>query len=213
MTTSILDLLKRDHEKVTRLLTEIEAVDSDEQRDQLFAQLVGEIEVHAQAEEDVFYATLDADDKLEATLDDARQEHDEVDQLLEEMDEIGSAGVEWLDKLRELRQRIQHHVDQEEGAIFERAREVLGAEQLGRLGDELERARRAVAGAVSGEMRAIAVEGPTSPPVLEPIGDAERDDLERLGRKELYRLARQRDIEGRATMSMRELVKAIRGAK
>ena len=169
--------------------------------------------MHAQAEEDVFYATLDADDKLEATLDDARQEHDEVDQLLEEMDEIGSAGVEWLDKLRELRQRIQHHVDQEEGAIFERAREVLGAEQLGRLGDELERARRAVAGAVSGEMRAIAVEGPTSPPVLEPIGDAERDDLERLGRKELYRLARQRDIEGRATMSMRELVKAIRGAK
>src|SRR5688500_213878 len=104
MAQSILDLLKRDHEKVARLLAEIEACGSDEQRDQLFAVLVGEIEVHAQAEEDVFYATLDADDKLEASLDDARQEHDDVDHLLEEMDEIGSAGDEWLDKLRELRQ-------------------------------------------------------------------------------------------------------------
>lgn len=213
MATSILDLLKRDHEQVARLLTEIEAAASDEQRDQMFAQLVGAIEVHAQAEEDVFYATLDADDKLEASLDDARQEHDEIDQLLEEMDEIGGAGEEWLDKLGELRQRIQHHVDEEEGAIFERAREVLGVEQLARLGEELERARRVVSGAVSGEMRAIAVDGPTSPPVLEPIGDAERDDLERLSRKELYQLARQRDIEGRATMSVQQLVKAIRGAK
>ncbi len=205
MATSILDLLKRDHETVARLLAEIEGTGSDEQRDQLFAQLVGAIEVHAQAEEDVFYATLDADDKLEAGLDDARQEHDDVDQLLEEMDEMGSAGDEWLDKLRELRQRIEHHVEQEEGPIFERAREVLGAQQLERLGDELERARQVVAGSVSGEMRAIEVTTPTS--------DADRDDLEHLSKKELYQLAQQRDIDGRGAMTKAQLVQAIRGAK
>lgn len=205
MATSVLELLKRDHEKVARLLAEIEGSGSGEQRDQLFAQLVGEIEIHAQAEEDVFYATLDADDQLASSLDDARQEHDEVDQLLEEMDEIGSAGEEWIDRLRELRQRIQHHVEQEEGPIFERAREVLGDAQLERLGEELERTRRAVAGAVSGEMRAIVVETPTS--------DADRDDLERMSKQELYELARKRGVGGRSAMSRAELVQAIRAAK
>ena len=207
MATSVLDLLKRDHEKVARLLEEIEGAGSDEQRDQLFAQLVGAIEIHAQAEEDVFCAPLDADDKLEASLDDARQEHDEVDQLLEEMDEIGSAGDEWLEKLRELRQRIQHHVEHEEGPIFARAREVLGEEQQARLGAELEQARRAVAGSVSGEMRAIQVDGPTSTP------DGDRDDLEHMSRKELYELARQRDIDGRSAMTKEQLLHAIRGAR
>ena len=207
MAQSILDLLKRDHAKVARLLAEIEASGSDEQRDQLFAVLVAEIEVHAQAEEDVFYATLDADDTLEASLDDARQEHDEVDQLLEEMDEIGSAGDEWLEKLRELRQRIQLHVEHEEGPIFERAREVLGEEQQAQLGAELERARRAAAGSVSGEMRAIQVDGPTSTP------DADRDDLERMSKKELYQLACQRDIDGRSTMTKEQLLHAIRRAR
>jgi hemerythrin superfamily protein len=156
MATSILELLKRDHQKVATLLAEIEAVESDEQREQMFARLVGAIEVHAQAEEDVFYGTLAADELLAGRLDDARQEHDEVDQLLEEMDEIGSAGEEWTGKLRQLRQLIQQHVDQEEGPIFARAQEVLGPAQLERLGDELERAKQAMSGLLSGEMKAIA---------------------------------------------------------
>ena len=211
---SILDLLKRDHEKVAGLLAEIEGARSDEQRDQLFGQLVGAIEIHAQAEEDVFYATLDADDRLEAKLDDARQEHDEVDQMLEELDELGAAADEWIEKLRELRQLIQHHVDEEEGTVFERAREVLGSDQLERLGHEFERARRAVSGHVSGEMSAVAPPtAPTPPPVLETVSDAEREDLESLGKKELYELARKREIEGRSSMTKAELLAAIRSAK
>lgn len=209
MATSILELLKRDHRKVDAILAAIESAGSDEQREQLFAQLVGEIEIHAQSEEDVFYDTLDADAQLEERLDDARHEHDEIDHLLEEMDEIGSAGAEWIGKLRDLRQLIQHHVDDEENRIFPRAQEVLGDDQLARLGGEFEHARRVVAGAVSGEMKALGDLTPTAP----LASHAERDDLERLGKKELYELARQRDIDGRSTMTRTQLLQAIRSAR
>ncbi|HLU68625.1 MAG TPA: hemerythrin domain-containing protein, partial [Kofleriaceae bacterium] len=130
-TGDIYQLLKRDHESVSQLLDEIEGTEeSDPRRRQaLFERLVVLIEAHSQAEEDTFYSVLEQYDDLADRVDEGRQEHDDIDQSLEELDELSVGDPDWIDKMHELRQIFQRHVEEEEGEIFPRARRHIGPEE------------------------------------------------------------------------------------
>lgn len=120
--------------------------------------------------------------------------------MLEEQGDLDLTAGDWLDKLRELRQLVRHHVDQEEGQLFAMMRQALGADQRARLGNEFIAAKESEE-EVSGERGAAA--GP-------PNGER---DIETLSKRELYELARTRHIEGRSAMTRAELVQAIRAAR
>ena len=259
-TGDILQLLKRDHQRVTQLFDFLEATQDEEQdeRERGFAQLAGEIESHSQAEDDVFYSMLQDQLDDEEPVEEARQEHEQIDQLLEDMDQMDVLSASWMESLYELRQLFQHHIESEESELFALAREMLDAAELSRLGDAFRRAKEDSAEAASAgvreELEAGAAEEeitgaaperaerepeserepepePGSEPVAEePQGagapdtaaapssepaapaDRERDEIERMSKKDLYELARQRKIEGRSAMTKAELVRAIRAA-
>ena len=85
LTADVFELLRRDHTNVRALLDEIEGAADDGERRGLFAQLVNEVEAHSQAEDDVFYTSIEADPDLADRIDNARQEHDQVESLLVEV--------------------------------------------------------------------------------------------------------------------------------
>ena len=130
------ELLKNDHKKVAQLFEEIESA-SGPSKQQLFRQLKGELDIHAHVEEKFLYPALEnKEESREITLE-AYEEHKVVKDLLAEL-ASESPSDEWDAKLKVLRENVEHHVEEEEGELFDKAENVLSDEQIERLGAEME---------------------------------------------------------------------------
>ena len=210
MTADIFELLARDHRNLRALLDEIEGAEDDRQRQALFSRLVDEVEAHSQAEDDVFYTTLESAGDLADRIDEARQEHDQVEALLEDLDGLPVSGDDWIDKVREIRLLIEHHVSAEEEQIFPLARRALGDPEALRLGSEFVHARLLATEEVSSERLVAADLADSSGQMFAGAADSTLD-VEHMNKRELYELARRRRIEGRSAMTKAELAAALRG--
>lgn len=131
----ITTLLKEDHREVENLIAQLEdGADKD-----TFTKLKSSLELHTQIEENVYYPALEGLDETDELISDAYQEHDEVDELLEEMSGTDVGSEEFQDLLQQLKESINHHVKEEENELFPKSEEVLGAEKLEQMGDEMEK--------------------------------------------------------------------------
>ena len=135
------ELLKKDHEKVSGIFEKLDATTERgvKTREELFTQLKQELDVHARIEETILYPVLkEAKETEEITLE-AYEEHNVVKQLLAELDELSKEDETWGAKLTVLKENVEHHVEEEEGEMFQSARQVLTEEQIDLLGVEMER--------------------------------------------------------------------------
>jgi hemerythrin-like domain-containing protein len=136
-------LLKADHKKVAGLLEKIDATTERgvKTREELFTQVKTELDVHARIEETIFYPALEkADETRDITLE-AFEEHRIVKQLLSELETMGKDEEEWTAKFTVLKENIEHHVEEEEGEMFTKARKVLSEEDAEALGTRMEKAK------------------------------------------------------------------------
>ena len=128
-------LLKADHKTVSELFERIEAA-RGQAKTAAFKKLKNELDVHAHIEETIFYPALKkAEESRDITLE-AYEEHRVVKDLLAEL-AAGKPGDEWNAKLTVLKENVDHHVDEEEGELFDKANDVLSDEQAESLGDEM----------------------------------------------------------------------------
>jgi hemerythrin-like domain-containing protein len=137
------ELLKQDHEKVSGIFEKLEPTTERgvKTREELFAQLKQELDIHARIEEEIFYPAIrEAKETHEITLE-AFEEHAVVKQLLSELDELPKDDETWGAKLKVLKENVEHHVDEEEDEMFPGARKVLSSEQIEQLGARMEAAK------------------------------------------------------------------------
>jgi iron-sulfur cluster repair protein YtfE (RIC family) len=137
-------LLKKDHEKVSGILEKLDATTERgiKTREELFAQLKNELDIHAQIEEQILYPVLkELKETHEITLE-AFEEHAVVKQLLSELETLPKDDETWGAKLTVLKENVEHHVEEEEDEMFKDARKVLGKEQLEELGARLQEAKQ-----------------------------------------------------------------------
>lgn len=118
--------LKRDHDTQRELGKKICATEGDsEERRTLWERYKIELEAHASAEEQTFYAELmshpDASDKARHSV----SEHKDAADLIEEIDDMDMSSPGWLTRFKKLQHGIEHHVDEEEEEVFEVARKVI----------------------------------------------------------------------------------------
>lgn len=136
-------LLKTDHEKVAGILEKLEGTTERalKTREELFTQLKSELDVHAAIEESIFYPVLEkADESRDITLE-AFEEHRLVKQLLGELEAEAKDDETWTAKFTVLKEQIEHHVEEEEGELFKKARKVLSEEEIDELGTRMEEAK------------------------------------------------------------------------
>lgn len=136
-------LLKADHDKVAKLLEKIEQTTERgvKTREELFAQVKTELDLHAQIEETIFYPALEqAEETRDITLE-AFEEHRLVKQLLKELESMSKDTEEWTAKFTVLKENVEHHVEEEEGEMFPKAKKVLSKEDQETLGARLEEAK------------------------------------------------------------------------
>lgn len=138
------ELLKADHEKVAGLLSEIE--DTTERavqgREQLFARVKQELDLHAMIEEEIFYPALEETEETREITLEAYEEHRLVKQLLQELEAEPKDSEEWTAKFSVLKENIEHHVEEEEGEMFKQAGQALSEEEIEALGERLQEAKR-----------------------------------------------------------------------
>ena len=127
-------LLTSDHRTVDRLLALAQGDSTVVER------IRTELDAHATVEEEIFYpAVRDAlKEKGREMVDEALEEHNEVREALDELVTMDAEDEDYKDKLREVKEKIEHHVKEEEGEMFPQVREVLSRDQLTELGLEME---------------------------------------------------------------------------
>jgi hemerythrin superfamily protein len=138
-----LEILKRDHQTVKGLFEETTRASDQRKRKDLFDKIDTELEIHAHIEETVFYPALEQHEELKDMVAEALEEHQEVKTLLEEIEQMGSESHDFGANLQELMECVEHHVEEEEGEMFPKIREVFDEGALDQLGKQLEAAKGA----------------------------------------------------------------------
>jgi len=138
-------LLKADHKKVAGIFEKLEPTTERgvKTREELFAQLKNELDVHTRIEEDILYPRLKEIEETEDLTLESYEEHAVVKTLLAELDALAKDDETWGPKLKVLQENVEHHVEEEEGELFPKAQKQLSSEEINELGDKLEAAKGA----------------------------------------------------------------------
>ena len=131
------ELLKADHEKVNGLFDELEAA-TGKAKLSVFNQIKTELELHTHLEETIFYPALEKPEETHDLTLEAYEEHKVVKTLLAKLSRARTADDEWQAQAKVLRENVEHHVDEEENELFDKADEALSDEELEALGQRME---------------------------------------------------------------------------
>src|SRR5690349_9507972 len=137
------ELLKTDHKKVAELFDLLETAGGKRKLD-VFKRIKTELEVHTHIEETIFYPALEKPEETHDLTLEAYEEHKVVKDLLAELSGARTANDEWQAKAKVLRENVEHHVDEEENELFDKADDALSSDELDALGDRMaaEKARK-----------------------------------------------------------------------
>ena len=140
---NVLNLLKADHKKVAGILEKLEPTTERgvKTRNDSFMTLKMELDAHAYIEETYFYPVLEKAYETHDIALKAVEEHAIVKELLAELGRLPKDDESWGAKLKVLKENVEHHVEEEEGEMFKKARKVLSGDELDALGARMERAK------------------------------------------------------------------------
>jgi hemerythrin-like domain-containing protein len=133
-------LLTADHDKVKKLLTELDSTTERgvKTREELFATIKGELTVHEVIEEEIFYPALKEHPKAKDIVLEAYEEHHVVDQVMAELEGLDVSDETWGAKATVMKENVEHHIDEEEREMFAQARKVFDKAELEQLGTRME---------------------------------------------------------------------------
>jgi rRNA-processing protein FCF1 len=116
-------LLKEDHQKVKDLFEKFENTDSSAAKARIVAEVIKELKVHATVEEELFYPALRQKiDDEEGIMEEADEEHHVAKVLIAELEKMSGHEGHWEAKFTVLSESIRHHIKEEEGEMFGKAK-------------------------------------------------------------------------------------------
>ena len=134
-----LTLLKDDHDKVKGMLSKLE--DTTERaevtRTEGLAKLKQELTVHEAIEEEILYPALIEFAKTKDITLEAFEEHHVVDMIMAELEQTPVEDETWAAKLTVMKENLEHHIEEEEGDMFKKARQVMDEADLEELGERM----------------------------------------------------------------------------
>lgn len=139
MAKTIYDKLREDHDTCRELMERVIELDGEsEERMEVFLQLKQDLLAHSIAEREVYYAPLLRDELTKEKIEHAIDEHEEVRSMLEELEAMDVSSEEWMDRFEELKENVEHHMNEEEHVINQQAGKVLSDKQKTQLAIQYE---------------------------------------------------------------------------
>jgi hemerythrin superfamily protein len=109
----------------------------------LLAQIRRELQIHSRVEEQIFYPALKAlNGEGRRLASQALEEHRDIDALLTQIARLKLTDTNFEDRFEALVENVDHHIEEEEGEIFQFAEENCSQEQLEELGAQIDHRRR-----------------------------------------------------------------------
>lgn len=141
---AIYSRIKQDHEKQRRLAASLVETSGDtSERRTLWEDFKSEVEAHAAAEEQTFYAALIEKPESQEQARHSVSEHKETSDLIKELTEMDMASSGWLNKFHKLKEELEHHLDEEEEDVFPLARKVIDDAKAEQLATDFDRRKAA----------------------------------------------------------------------
>ena len=134
------DLLKRGEETTQRAVKE---------RREVLRLLTDGLTVHELLEEKLLYPALETESTTREIAIEGFEEHHVADAILEELHGLSPTSERWGAKFKVLKENLEHHIKEEESAMFPTARGVMSRAELQELGAKMVQLR-----AKSGKRRA-----------------------------------------------------------
>jgi hemerythrin superfamily protein len=134
-------MLTADHKKVKRLFSEFDKLQeegSDEEKSSIVEQICNELKIHTELEEEIFYPAVRKAIDDSDLMDEALVEHAGAKDLIAQLEDASPNNDLYDAKVTVLGEQIDHHVKEEEGSMFPKAKkakldtEALGATMLKR---------------------------------------------------------------------------------
>lgn len=139
---NIYNYLKKEHKKVSQMLDQVLITKDEDKRLELLDKISYELLLHAKNEEDTFYKALENEEITEERIEEAKKEHNEIEKYLEELSELELDTKEWMEKFEEFKHSVTHHIEEEEGEIFRKAKEVLSDSRAEELAEEMDELKK-----------------------------------------------------------------------
>ena len=122
----LFEALREDHDRQRNLLEKACAtVGESDGREELLEQIKLELTAHAAAEERYFYTHLFGSDLTQDKARHSVHEHEQIDDKLEQLAGYDLSAPAWILTAEELRDLVEHHLDEEEQEVFQLAGKAL----------------------------------------------------------------------------------------
>jgi hemerythrin-like domain-containing protein len=116
-------MLKSDHLKVKGLFNKFEESKNSKSRAKIAADAIQELKVHATVEEELFYPSVRQQiDDEDGIMPEADEEHHVAKVLIAEFETMKGDEEHWEAKFMVLAESVRHHIKEEEGEMFPKAR-------------------------------------------------------------------------------------------
>jgi hemerythrin superfamily protein len=134
-------MLMTDHKKVKKLFSDFDKLKedgSDKDKSAIVEQICNELKIHTELEEEIFYPAVRKAIDDSDLMDEALVEHAGAKDLIAQLEDASSDDDLYDAKVTVLGEQIDHHVKEEEGEMFPKAKkakvdtEALGAAMLKR---------------------------------------------------------------------------------
>lgn len=137
---TIYEILQTEHRTVSTLLEELaDTTEEDvEDRENLFAEVKLNLELHARAEEVVVYDLLRQHEQTRALADRAQREHLVVVRLLASLEAMSVDDEDWEAMMADLTANVVSHVEEEESELFTALKQILDDDQARTLAETYE---------------------------------------------------------------------------
>jgi hemerythrin-like domain-containing protein len=127
---NIFEAIRKDHDLQRELCDKLVKTEgATDTRKQIFKALKHELDVHAVAEERHFYSPLIHNDMMQEHARHGIAEHHEMDELVEKLEETDMDSPAWLVYAKQLCEKVEHHLEDEEHTFFQLAGKVFSEEQ------------------------------------------------------------------------------------
>jgi hypothetical protein len=139
-----LALLKADHEKARKLMEELAETTERgvKTREEKWTRLLKELTIHENIEEEIFYPALHERPRLKDIVLEALEEHHLVDDIVEQLRDTPFDDEHWGAKFKVTKENVEHHIEEEEGPMFQEVRREFSKDELEELGSRMEASKR-----------------------------------------------------------------------
>jgi hemerythrin superfamily protein len=130
-------MLKQQHREVEQLFKQLEAASAAGPRRKAFEEIADALAVHATIEERHFYPGV-KQKQTEEILFESVEEHLEIKRAIADLLTLDPEDETFEAKVKVLKEDVEHHVEEEETALFPKVEKLIDVETLEAIGLEME---------------------------------------------------------------------------